>query len=202
MKKERTLAVILLAAGESRRYGGIKLLDNIQGKKMYQYAMEILKEAKAEEKVVVTGYQEVRETADKLGMQVVWNDQPAFGISLSLKLGLKKVLEHRPEIDGVLFLVCDQPYLSVDTVNGMLQCFRQGEMNILCSVPAGGTLEEAGNPCIISKHYFEELFLLEGDVGGKRVIRRHLEDAEPFFISRKRELLDIDTKIFIQPKKN
>lgn len=193
--------MILLAAGESRRYGTIKLLDNIGEKKMYQYAMDILKEAKAEEKVVVTGYPEVEGAARGLGIRVVRNNQPALGISLSVKLGLKKVLEHRPEIDGVLFLVCDQPYLSVDTVNGMLQCFRQGKMDILCPVPEKGTLEEAGNPCIIGRRYFEELFLLEGDVGGKKVIRRHLEAAEPFFVSQNKELFDIDTKIFIQPKK-
>lgn len=199
MNGERKTAAVLLAAGESRRYGGIKLLDQIHGKKMYQYALEVLAEAGTELSVVVTGYEEIGTRAQELGMETVWNHEPALGISHSLQLGLKRVLECHPEIDGVLFLVCDQPFLSVATVNRMLSCYCKGRMGILCPVPQGGSLKDTGNPCIIGKAYFEELFLLKGDVGGKRVIRRHPEDVEVFEIAGERELLDIDTKIFMKP---
>ena len=193
--KNRTVAVILLAAGESRRYGGIKLLDEIvDGKKMYLHALRILKEIKAAEKVVVTGYQEIQETAEGWGIKTVRNDQPKLGISRSLQMGLRKVLEHSPEIDGVLFLVCDQPYLSVKTVNQMLAAFCRSEKEILCPVPLGGSLENAGNPCVIGKRYFDELFALTGDVGGKKVIFRHTEEIELFPIEIEKELVDIDTK--------
>lgn len=193
--KKRTVAVILLAAGESRRYGGIKLLDEIvDGKKMYLYALEILREITAVEKVVVTGYQEIQEKAEGWGIKTVKNDQPRLGISRSLQMGLKKVLEHSPEIDGVLFLVCDQPYLSVKTVNQMLEAFENSEKDILCPVPVGSGLEDAGNPCVIGKRYFDELFALSGDVGGKKVIFRHTEEIELFPIQTEKELVDIDTR--------
>lgn len=195
-------ALVLLAAGISRRYGGIKLLDEIDGKKMYRYALELSERLDVNEKIIVTGYEEIKEDAKKQGVKVVWNDRPELGISHSLKLGLKKVLEDTPEADGVLFLVCDQPYLSADTVNGMLRAFEKGKKKILCPVPEGGCLSEAGNPCIIGRDYFDELFLLEGDTGGKKVIRRHPEEAELFFLSEKRELEDIDTKKVRIPKKN
>lgn len=195
-------ALVLLAAGLSRRYGGIKLLDEIDGKKMYRYALELSEKLDADEKVIVTGYEEIREAALAQGITAVWNDRPELGISHSLKLGLKKVLECAPEVQGALFLVCDQPYLSADTVNGMLRAFEKGKKKILCPVPEGGSLSEAGNPCIIGRDYFDELFLLEGDTGGKKVIRRHPEEVELFFLSEKKELEDIDTKKFIMPKKN
>ena len=193
-EKERKMALVLLAAGESRRYGGIKLLDEIDGKKLYLYGLELVRQLKVEKKVVVTRYEEIRKKAEKWGREAVWNEETQLGISHSLQLGLRRVLEELPEIDGVLFLVCDQPYLTTDTVEKMLTAFSKGEKEILCPVSVGKGQEALGNPCIIGKSYFEELFSLEGDVGGKRVIRRHLEEVQSFYIREERELEDIDTK--------
>lgn len=195
-------ALVLLAAGMSRRYGGIKLLDEINGKKMYCYALELAEKLKVKERVVVTGYEEIKEQAESRGMRCIWNACPEEGISRSLKLGLSEVRQHFKEADGVLFLVCDQPYLSAETVNQMITAFEEGDKKILCPVPEGGSFEDAGNPCIIGRDYFDELFSLEGDVGGKKVIRRHLEEIQLFYMKEKKELLDIDTKILMQPKKN
>lgn len=189
------IAAVLLAAGLSRRYGAVKLLDEIGGKKMYRYALELLETLAVEEKVVVTGYEEIKKAAEAAGISAVWNDKPELGISHSLKLGLKSALNSAPDLDGALFLVCDQPYLTPATVKEMLAAFSESDKEILCPAPAGGSLEEAGNPCIIGKKYFKELFLLEGDIGGKRVIRRHPEDVGLYFVTEKRELSDIDKKI-------
>lgn len=39
-----------------------------------------------------------------------------------------------------------------------------------------------------------ELMELEGDVGGKRVIRKHREDTVVLDVSDERELLDVDSR--------
>lgn len=195
MKREKQIGAVLLAAGSSRRYEGIKLLDWIEGKKMYQYALELAAGLQGAAKVIVTGYEEIRREAEALNIKAVWNDRPELGISKSLQLGLEEVLKEKKEIDGVLFLVCDQPWLSAATVEGMIQAFCQGEKGILCPVCTDGGLEEFGNPCIIGREYFEELFMLEGDRGGKKVICCHKEDIEVFYVEEKQELTDIDTRI-------
>lgn len=195
MKREKQIGVVLLAAGSSSRYGGIKLLDWIEGKKMYQYALELAAGLQGAVKVIVTGYEEIRREGEALNIKAVWNDRPELGISKSLQLGLEAVLEEKKEIDGVLFLVCDQPWLSAATVEGMTRDFCQGEKGILCPVCTDGGTKEFGNPCIIGRAYFEELFMLEGDRGGKKVICSHKEDIQVFYVEEKQELTDIDTRI-------
>lgn len=190
-------ALVLLAAGLSRRYGGIKLLDEMDGKKMYLYALELAEKQAVQPCIAVTAYEEIKAAAKSRGMKVVWNASPELGISNSLKLGLLEVKRCLPEADGVLFLVCDQPYLKKETVSQMLRAFEsmeKPEKSILCPVPEGGSFSEAGNPCIIGRDYFDELLLLEGDTGGKQVIRRHPEAVCLFPVKESRELLDIDTK--------
>lgn len=193
-RRKRKTAIVLLAAGQSRRYGGIKLLDNIDGKKMYLYTLELLRQLSVTECVVVTGYEEIKEKAEDFGLKTEWNSCPGLGISHSLKMGLKRVLQCWPGTEGVMFLVCDQPYLMAETVNKMLEAFADGKKGILCPALEGSSWEDAGNPCIIGRAYFEELFGLEGDVGGKQVIRRHSEDIEVFYQVSEEELKDIDTK--------
>lgn len=51
---------------------------------------------------------------------------------------------------------------------------------------------KTGNPCIFSRKYFEELMELEGDVGGKRVIRKHRDDTSVLDVLDERELVDVD----------
>jgi molybdenum cofactor cytidylyltransferase len=51
-----------------------------------------------------------------------------------------------------------------------------------------------GNPVIFDKIYEQELLELTGDVGGKKVVRRHLEDVLLVEAKDSIELADIDTK--------
>ena len=53
---------------------------------------------------------------------------------------------------------------------------------------------EFGNPAIFSEMYREELMTLEGDVGGKRVLRRHIDDLYLHEVDDGLELVDIDVR--------
>ena len=50
----------------------------------------------------------------------------------------------------------------------------------------------SGNPVFFDRNYYPELMELTGDIGGKRVMNRHLDDVEWFEMSTE-ELMDIDT---------
>jgi len=54
-----------------------------------------------------------------------------------------------------------------------------------------GNLE---NPAIFSKKYKNELLNLKGDVGGKSIIKKYLDDLERFPINDEVEMMDIDTR--------
>jgi len=185
MKK---IGMILLAAGSSIRYGGIKLLETMGHKKMYLHIFERVKEFKGYPKVVVTQYDEIYENALSFGFIPVKNQEPHLGISHSIHLGLHKLLDMVPDLDGVLFSVCDQPYLEKETIEKLINAYIHSGKDLAC-VAYGDTL---GNPCIIGKKYFQELFALEGDIGGKKLIKKHPEDVELVMINNELELRDID----------
>ena len=50
------------------------------------------------------------------------------------------------------------------------------------------------NGKIVERGTFDELMELEGDVGGKRVIRKHREDTAVLDVPDERELLDVDSR--------
>ena len=56
-----------------------------------------------------------------------------------------------------------------------------------------GTKEKLGNPVLLDRAFFQDLKELEGDIGGKQVVRRHLEQVM-LLETAPEELQDIDEK--------
>lgn len=184
------LALILLAAGDSRRFNGNKLLHEFNGKPMYQYILEeveMLPDDLFDRKVVVTQYQEIMDCMKDHGYEVVVNMESSLGISHSIHLALK-VLEE--EETDYFFAVCDQPYLKAATIGGLIKGWRDSGKGIGCLCNMGAL----GNPAIFSRNYLKELLTLEGDVGGKRIIRKHIEDLYLHEVPDGLELVDIDVR--------
>lgn len=178
--------LILLAAGNSRRFGSNKLLYSLEGKRMFEYVVDELEKIPSDtfsKKIVVTQYDEVGDYTQALGYTVVNNPDSSSGISSSLRLGLKQY-----EADAYMFLVADQPYLKHETVLGLLECFLQSDKN-MGSVIAG---KKPGNPTIFSNYYRNELLQLTGDQGGRKVMKQYPDDVVYYNVDEEKELQDID----------
>lgn len=185
------LALILLAAGDSRRFQGNKLLHLFHGKPMYQYLVDELEQVSGilfDQKIVVTQYREIMEDLEGRGYRVVENHESGLGISHSIELGILAA-EERGDC-GFCFAVCDQPYLKGETVRKLVAEFRQSGKGIGCLTCQG----ELGNPAVFARRYSGELLALEGDVGGRRVIRNHPGDLYLCEVEDGRELVDVDVK--------
>lgn len=168
---QKDCGMLLLAAGESRRYGGDKLLDVIEGQPMYRYSLERMAAFPVCQRVVVTRFAQIGEEAEKLGMAVVNNDRPEEGIARSLRLGMQALLKQQPDLRGILCMVCDQPWLKTKTIESIFISAAGVTSRIVCA----GNKERLGNPVWFGQYYFDELMHLEGDVGGKQVVRKHSE---------------------------
>lgn len=87
-----------------------------------------------------------------------------------------------------MFAVADQPYLTRESLENMVETWEVSKKGILVSENAG----RMGNPVIFAYKYYEELKKLEGDVGGKCVLKKHLDDVQMFEMSAS-ELKDLDS---------
>lgn len=182
------LGIVLLAAGAGKRFGGNKLTAQVHGKPMYLWAMENIEEMKTElPTVVVTGTPEIVSAAEAKGMITIFNGQPELGISLSIRLGIEAVIQEDRKVDGILFMVCDQPWLEKTTLVRLMSEFDGG----ILALSYG---ERRGNPVIFSREYLKELSELSGDIGGRRVMARHRENVRFLEVNDEKELQDIDKR--------
>ena len=182
------ITLVMLAAGNSRRFGSNKLLYEIDGMPMYLRTLAKLQKAASElgdcEIIVVTQYEEIAAKANTLGVKVLINPQPERGISSSMQIGLATAKDS----SACLFTVSDQPWLTAETIINLVDKFRDEQKGMACTI--FGT--KTGNPCIFSREYYQELMEITGDKGGKQIINRHPEDVTYFKIEDARELQDID----------
>ena len=196
----RKLSLILLAAGNSVRYGANKLMTEMpDGRRMYQVMLDMLDDTvnrfRTEEYrnrfrtelsvTVVTQekYNELAEAAVEKSFRVFFNPAPERGIASSLQTGLSQNLD----ADACLFTVCDQPSLSAETLETIIRCFLEGGSGIVCA-SAGGV---PGNPCLFSSEFYRELMALSGDRGGKQIVKKHLDKVSLVEVGTE-ELKDVD----------
>lgn len=182
-------AVVVLAAGAAKRFGSNKLLAYISGEQIYERMLKKLRGFTGYKRYIVTGYDEIRDAAEAMGVQAVENKETEKGISRSLSLGLQKCLQDNPDVQGVLFTVCDQPNLSFTTMWSLMRQAMLHPGKIVCA-SHGQTL---GNPVLWDRKYFNELLELKGDVGGKALLAKHQEDLLCVETQRT-ELHDIDRR--------
>lgn len=202
--------MIFLAAGNSTRFGSNKLLYRLNGKCMYRYGVEVMdvlqRENLIDSAIIVTQYPEIWQDIEKHypKMQSVRNPHPECGISGSIRLGVEKLLHMKKECGkiqnpqevleqdhqkcGCMFAVADQPYLTESSLRKMILFWKNSDYGILAS----GHGERMGNPVIFAGKYYEELSNLKGDVGGKQVIKKHLDDVQMFEMPEP-ELKDLDS---------
>ena len=90
------VAMVLLAAGDSRRFGDgdNKLLIMVGDKPMYRHVADevnAMPEDFFAKKIVVSQYDEILEDLGREGFETVKNNQSALGISYSVHLALEQI---------------------------------------------------------------------------------------------------------------
>ncbi len=183
-------AVLIIAAGESKRMGSPKQLLQLGGDTLINRITHIVKQAVDFPIYLVLGAsaESIQAQLPKLDLNIVYNDYWQEGMASSIRIGLTTAIAKNAHLEGVLILVCDQPFINVNTINSLLQLQNEIDMPIA----AAYYNDIMGTPALFHQTIFDELLSLKGDVGAKRIIQARPEEVAKLHFEK--GLLDIDTK--------
>jgi len=133
----------------------------------------------------VSCYPEILTLAAEQGYRPILNHQAEEGQSASIRLGLAGLTD----MDGVLFSVCDQPYLRRSSVVRLLEAFSDCPDRI-CALSWQG---RRGNPVVFPSALFPALLSLRGERRGGAVIQANQSLLRLVEADSSRELQDVDT---------
>lgn len=186
------IGCVLLAAGAGKRFGGGKLLYPVDGEPMITRALRLFAAVPFAARVCVTRSEavEIQRRAHETGFPVVINPDPERGVGTSVAIATEAILANVPSLDGILYAVADQPFLTQQSVLRLLEAFETHPEDIV-SLCAG---KRRGNPAIFPAQFYPELCALKADAGGGVVIHRHSDHLRLIEANDERELDDIDTK--------
>ncbi len=186
--RQSPVAAIVLAAGESRRFGQPKQLLPVGDKTMTQHMVDIVLDSPVEQVIVILGCQaaEIEATIADRPVQVVVNENWKSGLSSSVWAGLSAV---KPEAGAALFVLADQPGVTTDVIVRLIERYRQTRAPIVVPTHRG----RRGNPVLFDRRLFAELLQVEGDQGGRQIIAEHIDNLEEVEVETEAIFTDIDT---------
>ncbi len=183
------IAAIILAAGAASRMGKAKMLLPLNQTNILEHIVSAIEGADVEPIYIVTGFyhQEIATALYKSNVKLVLNSNWALGMSSSIQVGLHKLLIDLPNIDAVLITVSDQPFLSANIIEQLIEQYQLTNKPIVAAEYNG----IKGTPVLFNKAYFTQLMNLSGDRGAGAILQANLHEVAtiPFKLGE----LDIDT---------
>ncbi len=164
------IAAVVLAAGESRRFGGPKQLARYHGQSLLRRSVDAALGAGCDPVVVVLGAeaQRVRGELDDVAVQPVVNDDWASGMASSIRTGVEAVRRAAPDASAVLLMVCDQLRVDEVLLRRICQTF-DGTPGHRVACAYEGTF---GVPALFERSMFDDLEALRGARGARPLLER------------------------------
>ena len=182
-------AIVILAAGGSERLGSPKQLLTYKGKTLLSHAVDTALETGCQSVFVVLGanIDLMRNELKDKPVIVVENTNWQEGMASSIRCGLENISKTILMPDYVIFMVCDQPYVTSSLLLNLLEKRNETGMPIIASCYD----DKTGTPALFHKSFFPALMELSGDKGARKLIADNPDKAAtvPF----PRGITDIDT---------
>ncbi len=181
------IEVLILAGGRGERFGSNKLLAELHGRPMVLHTALRLQADRRFAPTVVTCHSEVRKLCMANGIACLFSEECLKGLSGSVRAGVR-VLSGKG-VEEILFCSGDQPFLKGETLAAFHKAWKAS------GKPLGSCLAGSNptNPVIITKAYYPALLTLEGEQGGRKILREHPEDCFLWSLPDPGEARDIDT---------
>ncbi len=162
---EHSIVAVVLAAGESVRFGSPKQLLEFEGESLVGRAVRLAEGVCGDRSVLVVG-SDWKKVLAACGPQrgfFVRNDHYESGMAGSIACGVGSVAS---VADAVLLIMADQPLITAEHLSSLIQEWSKSVDNIIVSEYAG----VQGPPVIFPAHCFDKLMQLEGDQGARALL--------------------------------
>ncbi|MBI9012096.1 MAG: molybdenum cofactor cytidylyltransferase [Clostridiales bacterium] len=187
------ISAIILAAGLSSRMGKNKLLLPLGKQSVIEHVVEKVSKSQVDDIIVVLGNdaKDIEKILERFDVRTVINSDFLKGQSTSVKTG---ILEVDDCTDGALFIMGDQPLIKTEIINDIIHKFYE----CTCSIVVPTYNNQRGNPVLFGNNWFEELDQIQGDKGGRDILKNNLDQVCFMEISDDLFLKDIDDEAMYQ----
>lgn len=188
----RQVPVVLLAAGASERYGGIKQLALIDGEPMLRRVARSLLSVDGPV-IVVTGAHAAEVETALAGLPVLIERHAGWaeGMGSSLAAGIRRVITDFPDATGALLCLADQPLLDIELLRRMVARHATAAGSILVTTQGGVD----GPPVLFPRDCFGTLASWSGAHGARALLEREARRVERLAAS---SMVDVDTNADLQ----
>jgi molybdenum cofactor cytidylyltransferase len=175
---------VILAAGAGRRFGGDKMLADIDGQPMLRQVASAYVELCGQATVVIAGDERLRAALAGLPVDIVVNADATEGIASSIRAAVRHSRNH----PALMIALGDEPRVDRALVVAVMQRWHETRPPIVVPKYSGGP----GHPVLFDEATYEELLTLTGDRGAKGLIERYGTSVLSVEVDGPRPL-DIDT---------
>lgn len=185
-------ALLILAAGRSQRMGQPKQLLPIGNQTLLTRTVHTALRSKATNVAVVLGaefdacfnaLQEIQTSK----LTLLQNLHYQSGLASSIHCGINYFIQSQVAIDDVIISVCDQPDLTPEIFNQLIQS------NSNQPIVASSYVDTVGVPACFDHTLFPELLKLEGDHGARHLIQQYQQQGKVEVIPFESGAIDLDT---------
>lgn len=177
---------ILLAAGQSKRFGSPKLLHPLNdGTPLGLIAAQKLCEVFENVLVVINPHSpELARRYRALDVRVIVNSNAEQGLGTSLALGIAQSANSQ----GWLIALADMPFIKTETIRIVADSLIQG-----AKIAAPCYQGKRGHPVGFAQQFKNELLQLNQDTGANQLLQRYAEQVHLIATDDSGILQDIDT---------
>lgn len=167
-KRTGRVAAIVLAAGEAKRMGSPKALLPWQGQTLLRHCALTALASRCDEVLVALGSNASELKTELADLEVRSFEHSAWqtGMGSTLAAATQQL---DVDLDGIVVLLCDQPFVSSDLIDTLIQSASGREM------AACAYRDTLGPPAYFSRSQFPCLRDLSGDRGAKALLLEHRE---------------------------
>ncbi|MEQ6124318.1 nucleotidyltransferase family protein [Pseudotenacibaculum sp. MALMAid0570] len=182
-------AILILAAGESKRLGKPKQLLPYKKTSLLSHAISQVKGIENSQVFVVVGayFQEVFQSIRTEGVTVLKNNDWENGMGSSISKGIQ-FIKKKNAFDRVLITLSDIPLVSNSHYKELISLSVESRKRIILTEYD----DTSGVPVVFDKSLFDALSLLNNDEGAKPIIDKYKKEV--LKLQSKTPYFDVDTQ--------